>query len=97
MATRGRPTNAERARRAAQAANQADSAAQQVVEDNMIEVETPPIPPQPEARREEPEEITSVPSRNEPRRKAMEEIEQRDRETKTGLGMEVGLTDEPKK
>jgi hypothetical protein len=96
---RGRPTNEERARRAAEAARQAETAAQSVQSQNEVElpVETS-APPEPRQERQEEEksELTLRAPRNDVRRQAMEEIEARDIQTKTGLGMELGLTDEEK-
>ncbi len=91
---RGRPSNEERARRAAEAASQAQQAVQQEAVKPELPLETTePID------RGEPEErshLVRVPPRNENRRLAMEEVEARDLETKGKLGMELGIPDEEK-
>ena len=91
MANRGRPTNEARAQRAAEAAAQAAQAAHVEEVKPELPLETPSV--------DEPEEkshLVRVAPRNEARRQGMEEIEARDLQTKVGLGMELGLSDEEK-
>src|SRR5215510_9967153 len=91
MANRGRPSNAERARRAEQAAKEAPEVAMEVPE-------IPEPPKEPEEKGIELEDKSPRLPRNEERRKAFEEIEQRDIHSKSaewGLQTELGI--EPKK
>ena len=90
---RGRPTNEERNRRAAQAAAEAQIAARTPEPVNDLPQETQNIEP---AVQEEKSELTYRAPRNDARDRAMKEITDRDIQTKTGLGMELGLTDEEK-
>jgi hypothetical protein len=89
---RGRPTNEMRAQRAAQAAELANRAAQEtaVTPELPIETQAPPERPEPEEK----DNLVRRPPKNEPRRLAQEEIYARDIQTKKGLGIELGLTDE---
>jgi len=85
---RGRPSNERRAQMAQEAARQAQEAAK---------VELPVEAPQVESHvEEEKSEIVLRPPRNDIRERAMKEITDRDIQTKTSLGMELGLTDEEK-
>src|SRR5258706_12027070 len=92
MANRGRPSNEERARRAAEAASQA----QQAVQQEAVKPELPLETTEPIDAPEERSHLVRVPPRNENRRLAMEEVEARDIETKGKLGMELGIPDEEK-
>lgn len=88
---RGRPTNAERDRRAAEAAAEAQRAARTPDPVNELPVETQAPPEQ-----EEKSELTYRAPRNDARDRAMKEITDRDIQTKTGLGMELGLSEDEK-
>lgn len=88
----GRPSKADLA---ARAAAQAEAAAKSDVPRETIEPESPDSPQEPQREYDSPEPQRITP-RNETRRQAMQEIEDRDIHTKTGLGMELGLTDEEK-
>ena len=85
---RGRPTNEERTRRAAEAAAEAQRAARTPDPVNELPMESPQV------EQEEKSELTYRAPRNDARDRAMKEITDRDIQTKTGLGMELGLTDE---
>ena len=87
----GRWSNEKRAEMARQAAEIAKQANTEPVE----KVADIPETPQAEERPDTPQ-FQRVQARNEGRRQAMEEITNRDIETKTGLGMELGLSDEEK-
>lgn len=84
---RGRPSNEVRAQRAAEAAAEAARLAQ---------AESSPEPATEPQVTDEKSELTYRAPRNDVRDKAMKEITDRDIQTKTGLGMELGLTDEEK-
>lgn len=86
---RGRPSNERRAQMAAEAAAQATSAAQEAQVELPMETSVP-------VEQEERSELTYRAPKNDVRERAMKEITDRDIQTKTSLGMELGLTDEEK-
>jgi hypothetical protein len=86
---RGRPSNAVREQRAAEAAAQASQASREaeITPELPIETSNPP-------EKEEKSDIVLRPPRNDVRKQAMQEIEDRDILSKKGLGMELGLSED---
>ena len=90
----GRWSNEKRASMAAEAASKAQQAAQQAEVKPELPLETtePVERPQEDDR----SEVIQRPPRNDARKRAMQEIEDRDIQTKTGLGIELGLEESEK-
>jgi len=94
----GRWSNEKRASMAAKALAESQQAAQQAEAKPELPIETAQDfePVQERQEQEEKSDIVHRPPRNEPRRQAMEEIEARDIQSKTSLGLELGLEEEEK-
>lgn len=89
----GRWSNEKRASMASKALAESQQAAQQAEVKPELPLETAQNfePVQDHQEQEEKSDIVHRPPRNEPRRQAMEEIEARDIQSKTSLGMELGI------
>jgi len=93
----GRWSNEKRASMAAKALAESQQAAQQAEAKPELPIETAQdFEPVQQHTEEEKSDIVHRPPRNETRRQAMEEIEARDIQSKTSLGLELGIEDTEK-